>query len=275
MVDCGKLGSVASRSPSQLCLRPHRSRVRSTVGGYFRARWPRSNAMRPAVVADAVVDDGAVDDYGAVVDVGDVDAAEVVDGAVVGEVISMPVSALIANAGVAEAVVHPAIEADVPAPITVIEAIASTDEAPVGRRPQCSLIGRCNPRSWNPVVTASAPAPVARSPEIARLRNGWLLILRERRGRLLCVLGRRGIVVGITVVLVGVVLVALHLVAFIVRRLRSCLRRRSRLLRWLRRLARCLRCCGGVRGYGDRSQICISRVALILRIIVRRCLGLV
>jgi hypothetical protein len=227
--------------------------------------------MRSAVVADAVIDDGAVDDYGAFVNVGDVDAAEVIDGAVVGEIISMPVSALIANADISKAVIHSAIEADVAAPIAVVEAIASTDEAPVGRRPQCALVGRPDPGSWNPVIAAGTPAPVARSPEIARLRNGRLLIIRKRRRRLLRVVCWRGIVVGVAVVLVGVVLVTLHLITLIIRWLRCCLRRRLR----CGRLTRRLRCRGGVRGYRDRGQIRIRRVTLILRIVVRRRLGLV
>jgi hypothetical protein len=275
MIDGGELGAIGRGGPRQLHLCSHRRRVRSAVGGYFRARRARLNSMRPAVVADAVIDDGAVNYHRAVVDVGDVDAAEVVDFAIVGKVISMPVSALIADAGIAKAVVHPAIEADVSAPIAVVEAIASTDKAPVGRRPQRALVGRCDPGSGNPVIAAGAPAPVAWSPKIARLGNGWLLILRQRRRRLLRVVCWRRIVVGVAVVLIGVVLVTLHLVALIVRRLWRCLRRGSGLRCGRRCLTRRLRCRGGVRGYRDRGEICIRWVTLILRIVVRRRLGLV
>ena len=275
MIDGGELGPVGRGSACQFHLCPHRWGVRRTVGGNFCARRTGLNAMRATVVADAVVDDGAVNHHGAVVDIGDVDAAEVVDLAVIGKVISMPISALIANSCISESVVDPAIKADVTAPIAVVEAVTSTDEAPVGRRPQRALIRRCDPGAWNPVIAASTPAPVARSPKIARLGNGRLLILRQRRRRLLRVIGGGGIVVGVAVVLIGVVLVTLYLVALIIRRLRRCLRRGSGLRCGRRCLTRRLRCRGGVRGYRDWCEICVRRIALILRIVVRRRLGLV
>jgi hypothetical protein len=64
----------------------------------------------------------------------DVDV-HVVDGAVVAEVAAVPVSALIAEAGIAEAVVDATIESDVPSPIATVEAIAATRVSPIAGRP--------------------------------------------------------------------------------------------------------------------------------------------
>ena len=137
----------------ELYLRLHGRCVRSAEGGYFSSRWARLDAVGSAVEADAiVVDDCPVDDYGAFVDVGDADVADVIDGAVVGEVVAVPVAALIADSDVAEAVVDAAIEADIAAPVAVIEAVASTDETPISGRPQSALIRRLSPCSGNPVI---------------------------------------------------------------------------------------------------------------------------
>ena len=79
-----------------------------------------------AVEADVVhVDDGVAFNDGAIhVDVGDVDAAEVGDGAVVGEDSAAPLTAEEADAAVAEAVVDAAVEADVRAPVAGVPSVA-------------------------------------------------------------------------------------------------------------------------------------------------------
>ena len=70
------------------------------------------DAATTAVVGDAV-DGGVVDDDRAVVDVGDASDIDAIHGAVVVEVISIPVAAVVTHTGVAEAVVDATIEADV------------------------------------------------------------------------------------------------------------------------------------------------------------------
>jgi len=152
MIDRGKLGAIGSRRPRELHLRLHRRRVRCAEGRNFSRTGTNLDPLWAAVEAHTVVHNRPVDDDSAVVDVGNVHAAKVIDSAVVGEVITMPVAALVANSHIAESIIHAAVKADIAAPIAVIEAVASTDETPISRRPQSALIRRLSPCSGNPVI---------------------------------------------------------------------------------------------------------------------------
>ena len=142
---------------------------------------PEINAAAATVVAHTVV---VVDDYIAVVDVMDVDFVDAIDGAVVEEVVAVPVAALIAVAAVSESVVDAAIEADVRAPVSAMEEIAAAEEAPVRRRPERADVGCSYPDAGNPVITSGRVAPVAGSPEVIGCWSGRLLVLGQRRRRL-------------------------------------------------------------------------------------------
>jgi hypothetical protein len=76
----------------------------------FSRSWPHVDSASAAVVGHASV---VVDDDRAVVDVGDASDIDAIHGAVVVEVISIPVAAVVTHTGVAEAVVDATIEADV------------------------------------------------------------------------------------------------------------------------------------------------------------------
>jgi len=80
-----------------------------------------------AVIGDAGV---VVDDYCSVIDVGDM-RADAVNCAVVVEVVAVPVTAVIADSGVSEAVVNATVEADVKAPESAMEAPAVVIPAPI------------------------------------------------------------------------------------------------------------------------------------------------
>jgi hypothetical protein len=139
--------------------------VRSAEGRNFSASGTRLYASWSTVEASViVVDNRPVDHHRAVVDVGNVDAADVVDRAVIAELIVIPVAALVACSNIAKAIVDSAIEANITAPVAAIEAIASIDEAPISRRPQRALVGRLGPGSGNPVIAGRGPAPVAGRP---------------------------------------------------------------------------------------------------------------
>ena len=131
---------------------PHRRSMRGAEGCYLGRSRAYSYALRAAVVADAVVDDSPVDDHIAFVNIGDTDASEIIDGAIVSKVVAMPVASLITDSDVTEAVVDTAVEADIAAPIAVVEAVAATDKAPVAGRPESSLIRRRAPCPGNPVI---------------------------------------------------------------------------------------------------------------------------
>ena len=196
LVHRGKLCAVLRRALPQFHLRPHRRSVRSAIGCNFSSRWAYIDSMRSAVIAHPVVDHCLVDDdHITLVHIGDMHIADVVHGSVVGKVVPAPVAALVTDAHIAKAIVDAAIEADIAAPVSVMESVAPSGITPVSGRPECSLIRRLCPCAWNPVVATRTPTPISRRPEVSRSRNRRLLILRHRRRRLGSVLIGRRIVI--------------------------------------------------------------------------------
>jgi hypothetical protein len=106
----------------------------------------------------------------------DVDDVNAVDGAVVVEVVAVPIAAIVAISGVAEAVVYAAIEADMKTPVAAIEAPAVVVPAPVSGCPKRSVVGRGAPCAGNPVVACRSPIPVTWSPDVVGRGGFWLLI---------------------------------------------------------------------------------------------------
>jgi hypothetical protein len=98
---------------------------------------PSSYASAAAVEADTG-DIRSVDDYRFVIDVGDVDGAEIVDSSIVGEDAVIPISALVAYATIAETIVDAAVKADVRTPVTCVPNIKPVSPTPVARRPKQS-----------------------------------------------------------------------------------------------------------------------------------------
>jgi hypothetical protein len=168
-----------------LNLRGHGWNTRAAVGcdlGWLRAY---VDAAATAVVGDAIVVDGrVVHDDRAVVDVGDPRGVDVVDGAVVVEVITLPVATVVAVAGVAVAVIDSAVEADVLTPEAAVQDVAVAEEAPVGGCPKGAVEGRSAPCARDPVVADGSIRPVAGGPEIVGGGSFGLLVDRERRRRL-------------------------------------------------------------------------------------------
>jgi hypothetical protein len=145
--------------------------------------WPRSvsDAASASVVGDAGV---VVDDDRTVVDVGDT-RVDAVNGAIVVEVIAVPVAAVIADAGVSEAVVDAAVEADVRAPEATVKAPAVAIPAPVAGGPEGAIVGWSAPGAGDPVVAGGSPVPVAGGPDVVG-RGGFRLLVDGQ--------GRRGLV---------------------------------------------------------------------------------
>jgi hypothetical protein len=158
--------------------------------------WASRKAAAASVVGDTVV----VDDDGAVIDVGDAGYVDAIDGAVVVEVIPVPVTAVVARACVAEAVVNASVEADVRTPEAWIEAVAVAKEAPVGRGPERSGVGGEDPGSGNPVVADWGVIPVARGPDVVGPGGFGLLVGRKRGWRSV---GFEGLLAGVDLALVG------------------------------------------------------------------------
>jgi hypothetical protein len=189
-------------------LRCHGWSARAAEGCDFGGLRTDVDASAASVISDAGV---VVDDYGAVVDVGDVDA-DAVDGAVVIEGVSVPVAAVIAVAGIAEAVVDASVEADVWAPVAAAPSPAIVIPAPVAGGPEGSVVGRGAPCSGDPVIAGGGPVPVTRGPEVVGGGGYGLVVDREWGRGLVGVFDGRGfavlfeLVVGLGV-LVGLVLI--------------------------------------------------------------------
>jgi hypothetical protein len=96
---------------------------------------PSRYASAATVEADAG-DIRIIDDYGFVIDVADVDGAEIVDSSIVGEDAVVPISALVAYATITETIVDAAVKADVRTPITRVPNIKPLSPTPVARRPK-------------------------------------------------------------------------------------------------------------------------------------------
>lgn len=200
VINSGELCPICCGSATQLKLCAHRRGMRSAKRCDLGRRRAHSNSVWAAVIADAVVDDGPVDDNRAVIDVLNVHTAEIVDLAVVGELITVPVSALIADASVAHPIIDAAVEADISAPVAVNESVAAAVESPISRRPQCALIRRFNPGARNPIVSGWLIGPVAGGPEISGSWHGRLFICWQLWRRLVRIFVGLRIVVRFVVV---------------------------------------------------------------------------
>jgi hypothetical protein len=153
----------------------HRRSTWTAEGRDLGWSWAYVDAASAAVVGDTIA---GVHDHGTVVDVGDAGNVNPVDGAVVIEVVAVPVTAVIAVAGVAETIVNAAIETNMKTPVPAVEAVAVVVEAPVAGRPESAIVGWSAPRAGNPIVSGRRPAPVAGRPEIVGLGGFGLIVFR-------------------------------------------------------------------------------------------------
>src|SRR5579863_808609 len=132
---------------------------------FFRRRRASINPAVPAVVADVVV--RGVVDYGLVVDVVKIRTANVIHGAVVVEASVIPISALITETAVAEAIVDAAVKADSRAPVAFIPGKSVATPTPITGRPEKANFGSHHPGTGHPEVAFVAVRPVARRPHVA------------------------------------------------------------------------------------------------------------
>jgi len=138
----------------------------------------RCDPTRTAVVAHPV-HRRIVDHCGVigVVNVGDI---HVVDRTVVGELSVVPAPALVTLTRVAVSIIDSAIETYVRAPVAFIESIPTVSPTPIAWSPEEADLGGHHPRAWHPVIIALAVGPVARCPDVALRREGWLLVHGQR-----------------------------------------------------------------------------------------------
>ncbi len=162
MVDGGKLIAIGACSAFEVTLRG-RCRYVALAGGLFLSgSRARIDPAAAAVEADVIIA-GA---NGSVVRVvNDVDVY-ICDGAVVVEVAAAPVTARVADAGVAEPIIYAAIEANLRAPVAGIPTIETAGECPIAGSPEQTESGWLYPRAGNPVITVGSVGPVTRNPQI-------------------------------------------------------------------------------------------------------------
>jgi hypothetical protein len=180
-----------------------------TAHGFdFGRSWSVGETASASVIGDAGV---VVDDDGAIVDVGDVDV-DTVDGAVVVEVVAAPIAAVVADTGVAKAVVDASVIADVGTPEAAVEAVSPVIPAPVAWGPEGAVVRRSAPCAGDPVVAGGSPVPVTGGPDIVRRGGFGLLVDGQGRGRLVGVFDGLGFafcvkLLGGLRVLIGLVLI--------------------------------------------------------------------
>ena len=184
MICTGKLGAVGAGCMLILHLSAHRRSVRLIHRHPLRGPRRHMETTRSAVVTHMVV--VRVHNDRAVVDVVHHSDIDVVDRAVVVEVSPAPVAALIAVAGVAKAVVDAAIVPDVLAPVARVKPVDVIRVAPVAGRPQCALVRSLNPCAGHPVIAVRRPGPVAGGPDIVVAGILRLIVVGQRRRRLVC-----------------------------------------------------------------------------------------
>src|SRR6185437_9230962 len=158
----GEVLPVGAGLLSKLKLGAHGRIVLLAHGLDLRRPGPAVDAAVSAVVAHA--GNSHIGDA-VVVHVVNHSGVHVVHTAVIGEAISMPVAALVAESDISKAVVDAAIVANVPAPVTAVESVAVIGIAPPSGGPQSALVRRYNPGARHPVVPlARVKAPVPGGP---------------------------------------------------------------------------------------------------------------
>jgi len=116
---------------------------------FFIRRRTAINAAVSAVKAHPAI---VADDDPLVINVVNYRDVHIGDGAVIFETAALPASAFVAVATVAETVVHAAVESDVLAPIAFVPGIAAITPSPVARGPEIARLRSFDPGARNPVV---------------------------------------------------------------------------------------------------------------------------
>lgn len=177
MIHRRELRTIRGELPGMIhLLRNRRCTPVMQYRGFLRQR-SNFEAAGSAVIADPVI--GHIRDL-VVINVPDV-GVHVGNRAVVIEMALIPVTAVIAMPGIAEAVIDSAVESDMVAPVSGVPDIAATVEAPVRGSPERIDIGGDNPCAGNPVISFGSVAPVTGIPDVVVAGSGWLTVFRQRR----------------------------------------------------------------------------------------------
>src|SRR5580704_11756022 len=160
-------------------LRRHRSDMTFMCGRFFLCSGTSVDASIATIEADAG-DGGFVD--ARVVDVVNHIHVYVQHSAVIEKVTVIPASTFKTMAKVTEAVVNPAIETYLRAPVAIIENVATVSPAPIAWSPEKTDFGSHYPGSRHPKITVITVSPISGGPQIAVAGADWLLVDRQFRG---------------------------------------------------------------------------------------------
>jgi hypothetical protein len=105
------------------------------------------------------------------------------DRGVIAEAVALPLAAGVADAVIAEAIVHATVVTHVTAPVAPMKPVAATGPVPIVWRPERAVIGSFYPGAGHPVVVALVliEGPVAGHPHQVGLGAVWLFIDRQFR----------------------------------------------------------------------------------------------
>jgi hypothetical protein len=102
--------------------------------------------------------------YRFIVDIVNVRHVHVIHGTVVVEGAMIPISALVTNATIAEAIIYATVKADMFTPITAMPGVHVIAPTPVTGSPEEAYFGSHHPGSRNPEVAFISISPIAGSP---------------------------------------------------------------------------------------------------------------
>jgi hypothetical protein len=171
------LGAIFACSYKVLLLHRKRGQTAFLEHGEFLRGRLQIHSTSAAVVAHPVV----VRNVGHVGDVGVVDGGDIHVGdlAVVAELIAVPISAVIAPADIAVAVINASVVANETCPEAAVKTVAALVVVPVAGRPEGSGVRSVSPHSGHPVIPAATVVPpITRGPNVVRVGAGRLLIFR-------------------------------------------------------------------------------------------------
>ena len=169
--------SISTRGPLMRHLRSGHRHVSLMRCGQLLGGGPCVHAVWPAVIADPPCSSRVR--HSCAVHVVNHRSVHVGHFRVVIILIAPPIAAVESGARIAKSVIDAAVKAHRDAPVAGVPKINTTRVAPIARRPKQTNRRRQYPGAWHPVVTADAPSPVTRLPDITDTRTNRLRVDRK------------------------------------------------------------------------------------------------
>jgi hypothetical protein len=173
----GELRAICFSLPGVLDLRGHRRHAPFAGRRNFRSGRPDIKTPRTAVITNSAVRytgrpvtiDICVRNHIRV---------DVVNAAIVGEIVTVPIAPVIASSHIPKTVIDTAIKSYVSSPKAAVPDVPVAIIFPPGRRPKRTHIRRDYPRPRNKVITCCRITPVARRPQIVIAGARRLVVFR-------------------------------------------------------------------------------------------------